>query len=218
MKILEKKPKYYDKLIHLLSLSNLSKIYSEITEHVKKGDKVLDICCGTGKLTFLAAERGAFVKGIDINPSMLDIARKKAKEKKLNKTVWFEERSVIELDEEKENSYDIIMGALCLSELSKEERAYTIKQIGRILKPNGKLLLVYEKRPSNIFKYLIYFLLRLPLLILTVVLVQKTTRGLNKKDERIIFTQKFEILIEKENWLGSLKQLVLKKRDLNENN
>ena len=47
---------------------------------IKKGQHVLDIACGPGTVTYLAAEKTGLegrVTGVDISPEMLDIARSK---------------------------------------------------------------------------------------------------------------------------------------------
>jgi SAM-dependent methyltransferase len=45
--------------------------------HVGSGTRLLDVACGSGYLTQLAAERGALVTGIDVTPALLDIARER---------------------------------------------------------------------------------------------------------------------------------------------
>ncbi|MFX1521134.1 MAG: class I SAM-dependent methyltransferase [Promethearchaeota archaeon] len=47
------------------------------TAQVKQGDKVLDICTGTGEAAAWFAREGAKVIGIDLSPDMLTIARSK---------------------------------------------------------------------------------------------------------------------------------------------
>jgi ubiquinone/menaquinone biosynthesis C-methylase UbiE len=45
---------------------------------MRPGDRVLDVACGTGVVTRLAAERAGFsgwAAGLDLNPSMLAVAR-----------------------------------------------------------------------------------------------------------------------------------------------
>jgi ubiquinone/menaquinone biosynthesis methyltransferase len=45
---------------------------------VRPGDRVLDLACGTGDLTFASARRGGRVIGLDITERMIDLARAKA--------------------------------------------------------------------------------------------------------------------------------------------
>jgi SAM-dependent methyltransferase len=45
---------------------------------------VIDVGCGTGEHTLLAASRGANALGVDISPAAIDIARRKAGERRLD--------------------------------------------------------------------------------------------------------------------------------------
>ena len=47
--------------------------------HVERGDRVIDLACGTGDIAFQAAACGANVVGLDITPRMVELARAKAK-------------------------------------------------------------------------------------------------------------------------------------------
>src|SRR5437016_8154454 len=42
--------------------------------NVKTGERALDLCCGTGDISFLLAERGADVVGLDFSEAMLGVA------------------------------------------------------------------------------------------------------------------------------------------------
>lgn len=58
------------------------------------GRSVLDLGCGSGQVSLLAASMGASVVGIDIAPRMLEIARRAASEASLSGRVRFEEGDV----------------------------------------------------------------------------------------------------------------------------
>jgi ubiquinone/menaquinone biosynthesis C-methylase UbiE len=45
----------------------------------KRGDRVLDLCCGAGPIAFFLEEQGASVTGIDLAPSLIKLAREEAK-------------------------------------------------------------------------------------------------------------------------------------------
>lgn len=60
-----------------------------------EGKTVLDLGCGSGQVSLLAASHGARVHGIDIAPRMLDLARDSAREAGLDDRVEFEEGDIL---------------------------------------------------------------------------------------------------------------------------
>jgi ubiquinone/menaquinone biosynthesis C-methylase UbiE len=62
----------YETLVDPL-LRDLRKCTPEFSG-MKVGDKVLDVCCGTGAQVFEYGRRGIIATGIDISPNMLNIA------------------------------------------------------------------------------------------------------------------------------------------------
>lgn len=185
MKILESAPSRYDRGIYLLTLGKINKVYDHLSSYIKEGQKVLDIGCGTGALTIKAAKKGAQVKGIDVNPQMLEIARKKMEKENLTKNVELQEMGVAELGSEESESYDVVMSGLTFSELTQDELNYTLKEIKRILKPGGILLVADEVRPKSIFKRFLVALIRFPLLIFTYLLTQTKTQSIKDLPEQI---------------------------------
>ena len=53
---------------------------------VNENDRVLDVGCGTGSATVLAAGKAAEVMGIDLSPHMIDLAQKKVEKMSLENT------------------------------------------------------------------------------------------------------------------------------------
>lgn len=56
---------------------------------IKPGQKVLDVACGNGNLSFPAAQVGAVVTGVDIAPNLISQAKQRAENEGLN--ITFEE-------------------------------------------------------------------------------------------------------------------------------
>ena len=154
MKLFEATPNRYDKGIRLLTGGQLDNLYDRMMVHVKEGDRILDLGCGTGALALRAAKKGAGVKAIDINPGMLDVAEAKAKDAQLLQNIEFVEMGVAELGNETDQTYDVVMSGLCLSELTKQELDYTVNEVSRILRPEGLFLVIDETRPQNFIKRL----------------------------------------------------------------
>jgi len=185
MKILESSPSRYDRGIRILTLGTLDKAYDRLTSGVMKGQKVLDIGCGTGALTLRAARNGADVKGIDVNSQMLEIAQERAHEFNLTERIEFCEMGVAELGNEQPESYDVVMSGLCFSELTEDEVTYTLREIKRILKPRGILLIADETRPEHILKRMLSGLLRLPLVVITYLITQTSTSAIENLPARV---------------------------------
>ena len=185
MKILESQPERYDRGISWLSLGKIDQIKKKIVEEeVKPGEKILEIGVGTGILAIMCARKGAKVLGIDISPAMLEVARKKVREEGLKEAIELKEMSISEMDK-LEGEFDLVIATLVFSELYSQEQDYALTQAYRLLRAEGKLIIGDETRPQNFFKYLIYFLVRLPLWLITFLLTQTTTRAVVGIEERI---------------------------------
>lgn len=210
MKVLESAPDRYDMGIRILTLGRLDKAYDRLTSYIKSGQKVLDIGCGTGALTLRAALKGANVKGIDLNLQMLEIAQKRANKTNVKKNVEFCEMGAAELDSEKTENYDVVMSGLCFSELTEDELIYTMKEIKRILKSKGILLVADEVIPNRLSKKMFNWLIRFPLVIITFILAQTTTKAVDNLPEMM---EKAGFLIEsvRLNKMGNFIELIGKK-------
>jgi ubiquinone/menaquinone biosynthesis C-methylase UbiE len=185
MKILESAPRRYDKGIRILTFGKLGNAYDRLASHIEKGDKVIDLGCGTGELTLRAAQKGATVKGIDVNSQMLEIAQNRARDMHLTKNAQFCEIGVAELGAEQSETYDVVMSGLCFSELTEDELIYAIRQAARILKPGGLLLMVDLVTPKSIAKRMLGWVIRLPLRIVAYLFTQVTPNRLEDLPERI---------------------------------
>lgn len=185
MRVLESVPCRYEVGIRLLTFGHLDVAYDRLASHIDRGQQVLDIGCGTGALTLRAARCGAKVKGIDINAQMLDIAEQRVKNAGLTESVELVERGVAELDSEETHRYDAVMSGLCLSELSDDELRYTLKQMGRVLRPGGLVLIADEIKPQGVINRVIHHLIRIPLAAFAYIITQQTTRPATDLPEKL---------------------------------
>ncbi len=187
MKVLESAPRRYDLGIRILSLGRIGRVHQEMAERgVSDASRALDIGCGTGSLAIACARRGAQVTGIDISPQMLDIARRKVAKAQLEGSIALLQMSAIELDERFEpQSFDTIMSSLTFSELSDDEQRFVLRQCHRLLRNDGRLIIADETVPPSWPKRLLHLLVRLPLVALTYVLTQTTTRAVTHLESKI---------------------------------
>jgi len=210
MRILESAPSRYDQGLRILTLGRLDQVYARLASHVEQGQRVLDLGCGTGALTLRAAHRGARVKGIDVNAQMLEIARARTEEAKLAGRVELCEMGVAELENEAAECYDVVMSGLCFSELTEDELGYALKEVRRILKPGGILLVADEVRPGSVWKRIVSSLMRVPLAVIAYLVTQTTTKAVEDLPQR---AEEAGLLIEsvRLNKLGTLIELVARK-------
>ncbi len=207
MKILESAPSRYDTGIWMLTLGRIDKVYDQIALIIGKNQKVLDIGCGTGALSLRAARKGALVKGIDINPEMLEVAVRKAHDVGITDRVEFAEMSVVELDREESECYDVVMSGLCFSELSFDEVTFTLTQVKRILKTKGLLIIADEVIPLNLFKRICVWILRFPFAALTYLITQTKVHAIRDLEGRVQ-SAGFQLREVHRNCLGNFIQLV----------
>ncbi len=186
MRLLESAPRRYDFGIRLLSLGRIGRVQARMAEQVGAGERVLDIGCGTGSLALRCAGRAARVTGIDISPQMLDMAREKVEAAGLQDQVELREMSAIDLDEAfGDGSFDAIVSSLVFSELSEDEQGFVLRECHRLLREGGRLVIADEVVPRSWPLRLLSRVLRLPLVVLTYILTQTTTRAVAGLEEKI---------------------------------
>ena len=179
MRILESAPQRYDKGINLLSLGQADRtIDTIVSSYIREGMKILDIGCGTGTLAIEAAKKGAEVVGIDISEEMLSVAGEKVHAQGLEGAVELVNIGVLEMDDRfDEGSFDCVVSTLVFSELSRDERAFALRECRRILEDDGTLVIADETRPGDTAKKALYYLVRAPLALATYVFAQTGTRA-----------------------------------------
>lgn len=123
----------------------------------KAGARVLDVATGTGKQAVAFARRGYDVTGIDISDDMLEIARKKNKRPNLK----FMHADATALPFEK-NEFDISAVSFALHDMPVTIREKALKEIVRVTKPTGTIVVVdYELPRNKISRFLIYNVVKL---------------------------------------------------------
>jgi len=111
---------------------------------LKKGSKILDLCCGHGRITTELAKRGYNMTGQDINNYFLDIAGNKAREESLNINYVKSDMRKIPF----KNEFDAVLNMFTSFGFfgSDEEDEKVIAEINKALKPGGKFLMDYVNK------------------------------------------------------------------------
>ena len=173
----------YDKLNHILSL-NIDKIWRKkavkrIVKNLKNSEteklknnsqvlrfsdsQVLDVACGTADSTIALAKAGVpRVVGVDISEGMLKVGEKKIEELNLNSVISLKVEDCENLSFN-DNTFDVAFIAFGIRNF--EDKKKGLKELHRVLKPNGHLLILELSVPQNkilLSLYKLYFLHILP--------------------------------------------------------
>lgn len=104
-----------------------------------KDKKILDVGCGTGKVSLYLAKKHAYVTGIDFSNKMINYAREEAKRSNLK--IELKVLDVKELEKLK-GKYDIVLISLLLPHLkTKIELLNLFKNVNKLLETNGRLII-----------------------------------------------------------------------------
>lgn len=127
---------------------------------LKPGDKGLDVCCGTGEMTYQQAKKvGHFGQavGLDFSPNMLESARSKMAAHP-HANVQFVEGDALNLPFP-DNSFEAATSGFALRNVSDIPRA--IQEMARVVENGGRVVCIDVSRPSfppaRLFFNLYYF-------------------------------------------------------------
>lgn len=117
-----------------------------IYEYLKEGYKILDIGCGSGKVSLKLASLGYSVIGVDINPEAIIFSKNSLKnlflEGKMPGKAEFELSNASELSFSAQSFNLAVMQAFLTSVPDAQERVKIVKEAYRVLIPGGYLYLV----------------------------------------------------------------------------
>ena len=121
------------------------RIYVPEFSAMKAGDRVLDICCGTGTQALHYARRGIIATGIDLNPGMIEAAEKNRGKQSL-KNVSFQKASAQDLPF-KDDCFDYASISFALHEKERAASHKIICEMKRVVKKEGALVFIDFKAP-----------------------------------------------------------------------
>ena len=162
----------YDRLNHVLSLNVDKRWRKKAVKCVKKSIAgvenpiLLDVACGTADSTIALARisDNVRVKGIDIADEMIKIGEEKVNKLGLNDRITFYNSCAENIDFQ-DNTFDAVFVAFGVRNFSDREKG--LKEILRVLKPNGTLVVLELSEPQNVIVrwfYNLYFKNILPLI------------------------------------------------------
>lgn len=141
--------KNYDLINNLMTFFLQKPIKSRALSGLSSNpENILDICTGTGDIAIMLAKKypSANITAIDFSPEMLKIAKEKANEHKIR----FIEGNALNLPFS-DNSFDVCTISFGLRNLPDKNAA--LKEIFRVLKTGGELLIIDLGKPKNKWLY-----------------------------------------------------------------
>ena len=122
----------------------------------KSGSRALDLCCGTGDLSFALARRGAETTGLDFSPQMLEVAaaRLKKNPQSASRNPQFLQGDAQQLPFA-DQSFDIVTIGYGLRNLTGWERG--LEEMHRVARPGARIIVLDFGKPANALWRAVYF-------------------------------------------------------------
>ncbi len=149
----------YDLLNALLSLNfdkSWRKFAAKISD-IKPDTKVLDVCTGTGDLAISYSKHlngNGLVVGSDYCHDMLKYGLPKIKKKHLENKIKLIEADTLQLPF-RDNAFEISTVAFGIRNVTNLEAG--IKEMRRVVEPNGRVVILEFSQPTNLLFKRIYF-------------------------------------------------------------
>lgn len=139
------------------------KFRTKLVKHLsaQQGEDIMEFGFGTGQnlIYALKTEDTAVYYGLDIDPKVKAIAEGKLQRESLFQKVQLDLYDGKDFPYS-ENSFDRVFSCLVFHQLKPTRKKAALKEIYRVLKPNGLLLICDWGKPSNFFCSIGFFLVQ----------------------------------------------------------
>ena len=112
---------------------------------MKAGDRVLDVCCGTGAQAIHYARKGMIATGIDLSTDMLGVAERSSR-KFGSGNITFQVADALNLPFA-DDSFDFASVSFALHEKGRQARDGVVSEMRRVVKPGGGLVFIDFRVP-----------------------------------------------------------------------
>jgi ubiquinone/menaquinone biosynthesis C-methylase UbiE len=136
-------PEFYNRMIH-----SCQRLALEPWLDIKPNTRVLDVGCGVGRWSSMLAQRGAHVTGMDLSPTMINEAKRRAEADGLGDRCRFLVQDLAQLDAGEQ--FDLIIGVTVLQHiLDPALLREAVRRMTAHLSPHGRMVLL-EAAPARI--------------------------------------------------------------------
>jgi ubiquinone/menaquinone biosynthesis C-methylase UbiE len=144
--------RYYNLMIKLLSLpfGGEGRIRRKLIEPVpfRAGQKILEMCCGTGGATLYISEKAkdkSEIIGMDLSSGQLNRAKKRT----YSCPTRFVQGDVTQTRFD-DSSFDKVFVTHAIHEMPRELRLKTLLEAGRVVKEDGEVIILELDNPPNL--------------------------------------------------------------------
>lgn len=147
----------YDPLIEKCSFGREGVFREKTMQHMCfcPTDRILDVGCGTGNLTLLAAGNlvsPGSITGIDAAPRMIHIAQRKAEQRRVAADFFI---GVSESLDFPDDYFDIVVNSMFTHHIDTELKKISFAEMYRVLKPGGRAVTADIDAPTKFLSKLI---------------------------------------------------------------
>ncbi|WP_203332937.1 class I SAM-dependent methyltransferase [Planococcus beigongshangi] len=141
--------RFYDPLIQWGMQEKKLKMHLVHQAALQPGEVVMDLACGTGTLALFLqrSQPGVHVVGVDADPEILAVAKKKVKENQIHH-IRFEEGFSDRLPFAN-HLFHHVFTSLFIHHLTLEKKKETFEEVHRTLKSGGQFHLLDFDKPQN---------------------------------------------------------------------
>jgi ubiquinone/menaquinone biosynthesis C-methylase UbiE len=108
---------------------------------LRSAERVLDIGCGTGTFVALLKKQCPKIEVVGLDPDPKALARAKQKSERAGVSVRFDQGFADDLRYES-GSFDVVFSSFMFHHLEAENRENTLREVRRVLKPEGNFFLL----------------------------------------------------------------------------
>jgi ubiquinone/menaquinone biosynthesis C-methylase UbiE len=133
----------YDIFANIINKKTHKKLRTVVANEICESDNVLECACGTGLLTVAMAPRCKKLVATDFSSNMIKHAQKNCKN---FPNVTFSQANIMSLDFP-DSTFDVVVAANVIHLL--DEPAKAIKELDRVCKPGGKIIIPTYMNKDN---------------------------------------------------------------------